>query len=67
MPQLATIGARMSDVLSPTPPVECLSTTGTERSAKRNWSPESRMRAVRVSNSASVIPRNQTAIKKAAI
>ncbi len=28
-PQLATIGASSSETLSPTPPVECLSATGT--------------------------------------
>src|SRR5213596_2506569 len=38
-PQAATIGASSSETLSPTPPVECLSSTGRSRS-QRSTSPE---------------------------
>ena len=39
-PQLATSGASTSDTLSPTPPVECLSTDGRVRPARSRRSPD---------------------------
>ncbi len=67
-PQAATIGASMSETLSPTPPVECLSSGGPGRSAsdQSRTVPESRIARVKATSSARVIPRKKTAIAKAA-
>ena len=56
-PQLATSGARSSETLSPTPPVECLSTTGRSMPSKRSRSPEAIMASVRAASSAGSRPR----------
>jgi len=48
-------------VLSPTPPVECLSAFGPGRSEKSRTSPDRIMASVRATVSAAVIPRKNTA------
>jgi hypothetical protein len=63
-PMQASIGARRSEVQSPRPPVECLSTTRPGRS-QRITSPESRMESVRATRSGVVRPLRQAAIAKA--
>ena len=55
-PQLATSGARISDTLSPTPPVECLSTVGRPTPDRSSRSPDSIMAAVQVRSSAASRP-----------
>ena len=55
----------MSVVLSPTPPVECLSTLTPLIPLKSALSPESRMASVRATVSALVIPRKNTAMANA--
>ena len=50
-PQPATSGARISETLSPTPPVECLSTVGLPAPRRSIRSPESTMAAVHARNS----------------
>ncbi len=50
-PQAARIGASMSETLSPTPPVECLSTTGPFKSDQSSTLPESRMAVVSATRS----------------
>ena len=55
------------EVLSPTPPVLCLSTVGRSSSGHCSVAPLSTIASVRASVSASVIPRQQTAISHAAI
>ena len=67
-PQAATMGASIRLTLSPTPPLECLSSTGPCRSAasQRSTSPESRMAQVRATRSAMSMPRQQMAMAKAA-
>ena len=56
-PAAATTGAITSDVLSPTPPVECLSTRGRPRSEKSTISPEWSIASVSASVSSVVMPR----------
>ena len=56
-PQAASAGARTRDTLSPTPPVECLSTTSCENVESHDMiSPESLIASVRAIVSASLIP-----------
>ena len=66
-PHAAASGWTTSESLSPTPPVECLSAVGAERPAQSRQVPESRIASVRAWVSASVMPRQQTAIANAAI
>ncbi len=66
MPAAATMGARAMEVLSPTPPVLCLSTFMPGISDRSSCSPDSLMHWVSITVSSSVIPRMKTAIKKAA-
>jgi hypothetical protein len=56
IPQAATIGAIKSDVLSPTPPVECLSAFGLSMAEKSRVFPECSMASVSVSCSESSMP-----------
>ncbi len=68
-PQAATIGASIRDTLSPTPPVECLSSTGPGR-ARPDQSitvPDWVMARVRVIRSDMPMPWKKTAMAKAAI
>ena len=64
-PAAAAIGARMSDVLSPTPPVLCLSIFGPGISLRSTTTPEFIMAAVSEVVSADVIPLQMIAIKSA--
>ena len=64
-PQAAARGATRKLVLSPTPPVECLSTAALPSRAGENFSPESRMARVRARVSSSESPRSQAAISQA--
>jgi hypothetical protein len=66
-PQAATMGPRMRVVLSPTPPVLCLSTLipGTGERSRRL--PESRMASVSARVSAVVMPRQQMAMRREAL
>ena len=61
-PQAATIGPRTKDVLSPTPPVLCLSTLTPLRLDKSNVSPECSIKSVKLMTSSSVIPLKRIAI-----
>ena len=65
-PQAATIGARSSETLSPTPPVECLSRTGRSRPLQSRTVPLSRMPSVNAGSSVASSPRKKTAIANAA-
>src|SRR5436309_2448376 len=60
-------GASTSDTLSPTPPVECLSTRGTPRSARANRSPLSSIASVSAAVSSRSRPRMKQAMRKAAV
>src|SRR5579875_2018502 len=66
-PQAAMIGASSRLTLSPTPPVECLSSTGPPRRAPRqsSSSPERVMAPVRATRSAPLIPRRKMAMARA--
>ena len=66
-PHAAASGWMTSESLSPTPPVECLSAVGTDKSSHERRSPESRIAVVKARVSASVMPLQHTAIAKAAI
>ena len=66
-PQAATSGARQSDTLSPTPPVECLSTLTPGTRDRSRTSPERSIACVSATVSASVMPRKKTAMRKAVI
>ncbi len=66
-PAAATSGTRASVVLSPTPPVECLSTFTPGAPLKSTRSPDSTMAQVRCVVSAALMPRKYTAMRKAAI
>ena len=55
----------MREVLSPTPPVECLSTLGPGREARSSTSPVRIMASVRATVSAGVMPRKKTAMARA--
>jgi len=65
-PQAAAMGASASETLSPTPPVECLSTLTPGRSERSSTWPERSMASVRAAVSASSMPRKKTAMQKAA-
>ena len=65
-PQAATSGARQIEILSPTPPVECLSTLRPGTSASDRRSPESIIACVQARSSAGCMPRNRMAISSAA-
>ncbi len=68
-PQAAIIGPSISETTSPTPPVECLSTTGPGRFSERHsitW-PESRMASVKATRSSMFMSLKKTAIASAAI
>ena len=64
-PAAAASGARIRLVLSPTPPVECLSTRGPGRSERSSTSPVCIIASVRATVSAGVIPLKNTAMVKA--
>ena len=59
------MGQSTSDTLSPTPPVECLSTVGRPTADRSRRSPLSIMAAVHVASSSSAIPRNRMAMSNA--
>ncbi len=61
-PQAATMGARAREVLSPTPPVLCLSALVSLMADKSSISPLSAIAMVRCRVSSSFIPTNQIAI-----
>src|SRR3954452_21693572 len=67
VPAAATIGATTSVVLSPTPPVECLSATGRPTGERSIRSPESTIASSRSAVSRSVRPRSTTAMRNAAV
>src|ERR1700722_20422922 len=64
-PAAATIGATRKEVLSPTPPVECLSTRAAPRLWKSSTPPESRMWVVRLCSSSGLRPRQKMAMSHA--
>ncbi len=64
-PQAAASGARTRLVLSPTPPVECLSTRGPGREDRSSTSPVRIIDSVRARVSSAVIPRKNTAMASA--
>ena len=64
-PQAATIGARCSDTLSPTPPVECLSALGARIDDRSATTPDFIIASVRSAVSRGVIPRRKIAIRSA--
>ena len=67
-PHAATIGPTASEVLSPTPPVECLSTTLRPSAALRSTvSPLAISACVSANVSRGVMPRKNTAMQNAAI
>ena len=57
----------MSETLSPTPPVECLSTAGGPSSSNRSRAPESMISRRSTASSAGSSPRMNAAIRKADI
>ena len=61
-PQAATIGPKTKDVLSPTPPVLCLSTFTPFKLERSSVSPECSIKSVKLITSSSVIPLNKIAI-----
>ena len=66
-PQAATIGPITIEALSPTPPVECLSTTFLPSGARSMTSPLRTMASVSAWVSAAVSPWKYTAMQNAAI
>ncbi len=66
-PAAAASGADIKLVLSPTPPVECLSTLMPGMELRSTVSPERTMHSVAALTSRSVIPEWKTAIRKADI
>ena len=66
-PKTATSGASGRVILSPTPPVECLSAVGRESPEKSIRSPLAIIAAVQVAISRRVIPLSSTAIASALI
>jgi hypothetical protein len=64
-PPAAAKGASTSEVLSPTPPVECLSTLREGRSEKSSTSPECNMVSVSAAVSARVMPLSSVAMSQA--
>jgi len=57
----------MSEVLSPTPPVECLSTLAPGSALKSSIWPDCNIASVKAAVSSSVMPRSKTAIIQADI
>src|SRR6185369_1482741 len=66
-PHAATSGVSGSVILSPTPPVECLSTVGRDTEDRSSRSPEAIIAAVHRAISAELMPRNRIAISSADI
>src|SRR5690606_8862902 len=66
-PAAATRGATTRVVLSPTPPLECLSTLMPGSELRSTWRPDRAMARVRAAVSRSLIPRKRMAIKSAAL
>ena len=66
-PQLATSGTRISETLSPTPPVECLPTLVPGTSDRSMWVPEWSIASVSAAASAADNPFRYAAIKNALI
>ena len=66
-PAAATMGAISSEVLSPTPPVECLSTAKEWSDEVSSVSPEKRMAWVSAASSCGLSPRRKIAISSAAV
>jgi len=66
-PQEAAMGPRIKVVLSPTPPVLCLSTLRPGTGERSIRAPESRMARVKARVSTVVMPRQQIAISNAAL
>ena len=66
-PQAATIGQRMRLVLSPTPPVECLSALTPRIGLRSRVSPEFIIASVRSRVSRSSMPRKRMAMHRADI
>ena len=66
-PQAATSGASGSVILSPTPPVECLSAVGRDSEEKSIRSPDAIIAAVHRAISARSIPLSRIAIASADI
>ena len=66
-PKTATSGTMISDSLSPTPPVECLSTDGRPSPDRSARSPEAIIAPVHSAVSADVMPRQKMAIRSADI
>ena len=66
-PKTATSGARGRVILSPTPPVECLSLVGRPREEKSMRSPDAIMAAVHREISARSMPLSRIAMLRAAI
>ncbi len=64
-PHAATSGHSTSETLSPTPPVECLSTVGRPTPDRSSRTPLSIMAAVHVTSSPRSMPRNRIAISRA--
>ena len=65
-PAAAAIGARMSDVLSPTPPVLCLSILSPGMCDRSTIFPDRIIASVRAAVSSEFMPRQTIAISKAA-
>ena len=66
-PQAATSGANGSVILSPTPPVECLSAVGRDSPEKSSRSPELIMACVHRLSSRAFRPRKRMAMASADI
>ena len=66
-PHAATSGARQIDTLSPTPPVECLSTLKRPMLPRSRTDPECSIAEVSAAVSPTSSPRKKTAMRKAAI
>ena len=66
-PSAATSGATTSETLSPTPPEECLSTTGRPVPDRSSRSPLATIADVQADSSRGVIPRHTTAMSSALI
>src|SRR5918992_1202706 len=66
-PHAATVGARGNVILSPTPPVECLSVVGRSSADQSMRSPVRIIASVQAATSRRVIPLSRTAIASAAI
>ena len=66
-PQAAAMGPTISEVLSPTPPVECLSTLAPGMGDRSAMSPERAISQVRSTVSSGVMPLKYMAINRADI